>query len=146
MAQFLNRLLKIFRVYPSKSDLPTTVGDDESIARFIFSSSHFAKGASRVKYGAYQPAKNGEASVYRINELSINEVWDIGIEYVETDQRKIRAYAETKALDVIRQKLKVIPDTKVHFRHANIVAWPQAKDEVKMLAIEIANSSKLLVK
>lgn len=146
MAQFLNRLLKIFRVYPSKSDLTATVGDDENIARFIFSSSHFAQGTSRVKYGAYQPAKNRQASVYRIYELSTNEVWDIGAEYVESGQRKIRAYAEVKTLDVTRQKLKVEPDTKVHFRHANIVAWPQEKDEIKMLAIEIANSSKLHVK
>lgn len=123
--------------------MPPVVRGDEIIARFIFSSRHFVIGTGRVKYGAYQPARNGEASVYRVNQLSMNEVWEIGKEYVESEQRKIRACAKTIATNITRHDLKITPDTKVHIRHANIVAWPQEKDEIKMLAIEIANSSKL---
>jgi len=113
MAQFLNRLLSIFHVYLDKDELPSVVGDDEIIVRFIFSSGHFSKGAERVKYGAYLPAKNGEASVYRVTGLYWNDIWDIGKENVETGSRKIRACAETTANEITRHSLHVHPETKV---------------------------------
>jgi len=131
MAQFLNRLLKIFRVFQNKEELSSVVGDDETIARFIFSSSHFSKGTERVKYGAYLPAKDGESSVYRVTGLHWDKIWDIGKDYVETDKRKIRACAEATAIEITRHSLSILPETKKHYRHANIVAWPQEKHEKK---------------
>jgi hypothetical protein len=145
MAQFLNQLLKIFCASPNKRRLRPTVDDNETIARFIFSSGHFAKETKRIKYGAYLPAKNGEASVYRVTNLHWDDIWKIGKKYVETDQRKIRACAETTANEITRHSLNILPETKRHYRHANIIAWPQEKHEIKMLAIEIANNSSLYV-
>lgn len=143
MDRFLNRLSGIFHVSPNKERLPDSVAENEKIARFIFSSKHYAKEVGRVKYAAYLPARNGESSVYRIDNISWEGVWKIGKEYVETGERKIRACAETSALEIRRNALKVTPETTVHYRHANIVSWPHEKDERKMLAMEIANKSQL---
>jgi len=143
MARFLNQLLKIFHVFQNKESLSSDVSDEEPIARFIFSSSHYAKGSERVKYGAYLPAKDGDSSVYRVSNLEWGAIWDIGKTYVEAEKRRIRACAEVKATKITCHSLTLLPETKSHYRHANIGSWPKDKDERKMLAIEIANNSKL---
>jgi len=145
MARFLNRLLNIFYVSQNKKALAPVVSDNEAIARFIFSSGHFAINTERVKYGAYLPAKDGETSIYRVTGLHINEIWNIGKDFVETNDRKLRACAKTRANEITRHSLSIVPETDDHYRHANIKAWPTEKDEKRMLAIEIAESSKLLI-
>ncbi len=122
------------------------LSDDEQLTRYIFSRSHFTPSSGRVKYHAYMPARNGETSVYRTSELSVEEIWDIGQKYVATPtERTLYAKGESLTVNIRTIGLDVAPETSVHSLHANIVDWPEDKDDQRMLAIEISNESKLTI-
>ena len=95
------------------------------------------------------PDKKGEASVYRTSNLSNLEIWGIGIEYVEKkrkDKKKLQARADIVVSHVLATGLHVTPDRKPHKRHANLTNWPSEKSEQMLIAMELANSSRLFVK
>ena len=145
MVQFLRRLLTIFRGSARKSPHQDNVAASEQIARYILSKKHFSVTNRTVKYGAYLPAPNGEASVYRISNISEKEIWDIGQEYVAgPSKRTLRARGDTAAAVITKTGLEFVPETTPHPLHANIANWPLQKDEQKMLAVEMANQAKLV--
>ncbi|MDX2415851.1 MAG: hypothetical protein QNK19_00100 [Xanthomonadales bacterium] len=116
----------------------------EQIARYILSKRYFSVSNRAVKYGAYLPAPNGEASVYRISNISEKQIWDIGREYVAVpSMRTLYARGDTTATVVTKTGLEIVPETTKHSLHANIVNWPSEKHEQKMLALEIANKAEL---
>jgi hypothetical protein len=120
------------------------VAASEQIARYILSKRYFSISNRTVKYGAYLPAPNCEASVYRISNISEEEIWDIGREYVaEPSKRTLYARGDTTAAVITKTGLEIVPETALHPLHANIVNWPSEKDEQKILAVEIANEAKL---
>jgi hypothetical protein len=116
----------------------------EQIARYILSKRHFSTTNRTVKYGAYLPAPDGETSVYRISELSEEEIWEIGQENVaKPSNRTLYARGDTPANVILKTGLTLVPETTSHPLHANIVKWPSDKDEQKMLALEIVNEAVL---
>ncbi|MCU7904395.1 MAG: hypothetical protein KZQ76_00835 [Candidatus Thiodiazotropha sp. (ex Epidulcina cf. delphinae)] len=122
------------------------MASSEQIARYILSKRYFSVSNHTVKYGAYLPAPNGEASVYRISNLSEKEIWDIGQEYVAgPSKRTLRARGDTAAAVITASGLEIVLETAPHPLHANIVNWPSEKDKQKMLAVEIANEAKLVM-
>ena len=76
------------------NDIP----QDAILIRFIFSSKHFARGNQTVKFRVFMPPQvskepptySPNLSVYRISEISDSEVWEIGQEHVQTEDRLIR--------------------------------------------------------
>ncbi|MES9970329.1 MAG: hypothetical protein ABW092_09865 [Candidatus Thiodiazotropha sp.] len=150
MRIFLKILSTIFEGFINNKDHITDISPDENITRYIFNKKKgYSEVNRRVKYGAYLPAPDGNASVYRTSKISEKEIWDIGHKYVEKkrkDKKKIKARADIKAADIYEQSLSIIPDTTPHKLHANITNWPEEKDKRLMKAVELANSSQLVIK
>lgn len=119
----------------------------EAITRYIFSEGHYAKTTGRVKYNAFWP-KKGETSVFRIANLSDNQIWNIGENYVAPiSSRTLRARGDIVASDVFDEDLEIKPDTRKHRLHANIVAWPlEEPDKIRFLATNLADKAQLHLK
>ena len=132
------------------------VSPGETLTRFIRYNSHFSVVTNRVKPDAFLPHKKSiDVSVFRISELndseelSENEVWEIGREYVQTEERPIKARADLSASVVYENNLEVVPDEPPQ-RHANITPFPVEKSPTdrkarRSIATKLANASKLVV-
>ena len=79
MIRFLRSLFKALKESPREEKSPE-IEDQEDLCRYIFSSSHMS--ASKVKYAAFLPDRNGETSVFRTSTIDEHEIWDIGINHV----------------------------------------------------------------
>ncbi len=88
MVQFLKRLLSTLSGSTHKLPQQDEVEGSEQIARYIFTKKHVSVSKGVVKYGAYMPAPNGEASVFRTSTLSDREIWEIGHEYVAKSSKR----------------------------------------------------------
>ena len=132
------------------------VSQGETLTRFIRYNSHFSVVTNRVKPDAFLPHKKSiEVSVFRISglndckELSENEVWETGREYVQTEERPIKARADLSAVIVYENNLEVVSDEPPQ-RHANITPFPIEKSPTdrkarRAIATKLANASKLVV-
>ena len=128
----------------------------EKLTRFIRYGSHFSIEANRVKPDAFLPHKRSiDVSVFRISrlndskELTKNEIWEIGWEHVQTEDRQIKARADLLALDVYENNLNVIPAEPPE-RHANIRPLPIDNSPTnrkarRAIATKLANLSKLVL-
>jgi len=146
MAQFLKRLLTKLSVSVNNLQNQNLVKSNEQISRYILSKRHFSRSNKTVKYAAYMPAKDGEASVYRTANLSEVDIWSIGTKYVaKLSRRSLLARGDTTAIIITSAGVDVISAPKPHRLHANIVNWPSDKDKKKMVAIEIANQANLVI-
>lgn len=119
------------------------INPKEYLARYLFHKNQFSAINRRVKYVAFMPAPNGETSVFRISNLSDNEIWKIG----DTDVAQKRGLfllgrADISAFHVFDKSLKVVPDNNPP-QHANIIGWPKEKSEQKLIAMELAESAQL---
>lgn len=108
------------------SGLPETVGDDEDLARFLTSSSHFnASGARPV---AFLPNPElVETSVFRHGEYPRESLWRISSEHLRT-VRHVYGAAIVKARHVREALLEVVAG-EPPARHANIESWPPAQTD-----------------
>jgi len=122
-----------------------TIQPKEPLARFIFSSSHFSRENERVKHNAFLPAADGKTSVYRTKELSETEKWAIGDEVAEKRRQILHARGDIVAADVSKAKVRVAPSEPPP-RHANIESWPAEKSAQKLIAIDLADAAKLIMK
>lgn len=132
------------------------VSPGEKLTRFIRYSSHFSVVTNRVKPDAFLPhRKSIDVSVFRISglndseELSKNEVWEIGREYVETAERPIKARTDLLAAVVYENNLEIVPDEPPQ-KHANITPFPAENSPTdrkarRAIAIKLANASKLVI-
>ncbi len=130
-------------------ELETVVGDAERITRFIFSDDHYSAVNQRVKYGAFMPAPDGKASVYRTSECSEEEIGSIDQEHVSgkrTDGRKSKARADILAGQVREVKLDIVSEPSPHPRHANIERYSSDKSENRIKAMEMAKGAILIQK
>jgi len=100
------------------------------------------------------PPPNLRESVYRTTNKPSAEIWEIGELFVAKPMsekvgkiKTIQGRADITAVQIMNKKgLDVSPDTEPHPFHANIIGWPEAKDEQKMLAVELANEASLHLK
>ena len=132
------------------------VSPGEELTRFIRYSSHFSVEAHRVKPDAFLPhRKSVDISVFRISELkkseklTKNEIWEIGREHVQTEDRHIKARADILASSVYENNLDITPDEPPE-RHANIRPLPiddspTNRKARRALATKLANLSKLVI-
>jgi len=119
------------------------VSSEENLTRYILHTNHFSILHKRVKYAAFMPAPNGETSVFRISNLSDNEIWGIGDrEVAQKRSQPLLGRADILALHILSNKLKIAPDNNPP-RHANIIGWPREKSEQKLIAMELADNAQL---
>lgn len=149
MTQFLKKLLKGWVKFDPEPQPTANVAENETISRFLTSSGYLAKSKRIVKYGAFLPNRNGETSVYRVTGISNTDTWKIGEKYVrEPIARKrgscsLHGRGDIEAIEIIDSKLTIKPKPTPHPRHADIIGWPESKEEKQMLATELANKAVL---
>lgn len=124
------------------SGLPEEVAPAEALAKFILSSSHFSRAHQRVKPAAFVPPPGKGSSVFRISELSVEDVRDIGRAVASARQppRTLYGHAQLPSKAVFDASLAVVA-VEPPPRHADIVGWPGEKDQQLELAQSLAESS-----
>src|SRR4030042_2853744 len=127
--------------------LPATINSDESLARYLTQSNQYSLSTCSVKPKAFEPPPNLCLSVFRIDGLAIEDVWQIGQEQVinrMVQDRNLYGMADIKAEKVRDLNLSIDADNNPP-RHASIVGWPQKKSKQKLITQELAANSKLVL-
>ena len=110
-------------------------------------SNEFRPSNKTVKPKAFMPPKNKRLSVYRISTLSEDEIWSIGEEFVaEPRGQTLYGQADLLAQDVYDLKQKVEPETSRHCLHADIIPWPDGREDMLFFATKLALKSKFVLK
>lgn len=110
------------------SGLSEEVGDDEDLARFLTSSSHF--NASMAKPSAFLPSpRSNETSVFRHGSEPREVLWQLGAAHVV--HRNLHAAAIVKAGHVRAARLEVVAQEPPAL-HANITGWPSPTPDPEM--------------
>ena len=93
------------------------------------------------------PSPDLRLSVFRIDGLQLEEIWEIGQREVidaMSQSRELKGIADVKALIVQENDLEIEPDN-IPPRHANIIGWPEEKEKQKIIAQELAAEAKLVL-
>ena len=117
----------------------------EDLTKFIFNRSQFSPSNDRVKYSAFMPPPNRRLSVFRIDGLAENDVWEIGERIGGKRTLPLLARADIKVSFVAETGLKMDAD-EIPPRHANIIDWPDDHSAVILKAKELARKSQLHLK
>lgn len=118
----------------------------EKLTRFIFSKRHFSIEKEVVKYGAFMPPPDSaDLSVFRISSVADSKVWEIGRDYVQTEERRLKARGDLSVAVVYENRLEVAPDTRPHELHANITPFPSNRNDRARIARRLACASQLVV-
>jgi hypothetical protein len=130
------------------SGLPESVGDDEDLARFLFSSSQFT--SVMAKPGVFLPnPKDRETSVFRQGRERREELWRMGREHGPSE-RTLYGAAVLSARSVRAALLGVIA-SEPPAKHAAIVGWAWLDDpdlqkaQQKERALLLAQAAELLL-
>lgn len=144
--KFLKSFFFTLREFFRKRDtsLGSEIRNNETLSRYVFSRSHFSPQTARVKYNAFMP-RQGEVSVFRIDQLSEKQIWTTGAEIASGGNRKLHARGDIRALVVRESRLDVVSD-EPPTRHANVIGWPQEKSEQQLIAQQLAASAVLRLK
>ena len=122
-----------------------TIDPNERISRFVLSSNEFRPSDQTVRPKAFIPPKNKPLSVYRTSALSEDEIWSIGNEFVAEPRGKtLYGRADLLAKDVYALQQKIEPETSIHPLHADIIPWPDGRDDILFLATQLALRSKFV--
>lgn len=124
------------------------VSPSESLGRYLTEKKHFSRLKGEVKFKAFMPPLDRRLSVYRIDGLSLDEVWHIGENNVVLAMslpKTLYGVADIKAGMVERQSLKIEADD-IPLRHANVVGWPEQESEQMSLAQVLAAEARLVLK
>ncbi len=120
------------------------IEDSEKLARFILYSRWYRKEDKSVKPEAFIPYPHNELSVTRSNDLSENDLMEIGKNIAHNRPATLYGNAKFKVLEVRKINLDAIPArVKGNPNHANVTGWPHEKSKQKSLAIELASKATL---
>ena len=115
----------------------------ECLARFILQKKWY-RADKTIKHNAFMPNQNGEVSVYRTNDLTGQQINEIGrLHVAEILNKKLLGRAEIVTSSILKQNLKIEVDPEPHPRHANIIGWSTDKSKHKMISIELAAEAQL---
>lgn len=127
--------------------LSPLIEDDEPLARYIFSKSHFSLAEKRVKRQAFMP-RGDKMSVIRHKECSIDYILEVGKQMEKNRTESLKAIASILTQNVRSiNDLDVESDTsnKQHRRHANIKNFHGYNDaKIRQLVQELAKKACLL--
>lgn len=120
------------------------VSPSEWLSRFITQKSYYRPSNHTVRHNAFMPNRQGKNSVYRIDDLPVEEIFKIGEDYVAKPQRKpLLGRADIVSSVIMDLELRIEPAPDPHPRHADIVDWPADDSKHKLIAIEIAEKAQL---
>ena len=118
--------------------------DDQVVARFVLSSRlRWKEGGFKSKPAAFLPRTSPggrlETSVFRVNGLGPEGIWDLARKHVVPAGRRVHGRADiaTSVLESTAPPLSVEIDN-VPPRHGNLVNWPPEPDDQLAVAQELA--------
>ena len=128
--------------------LPSIVNPNESLARYLNEKrGYFSTDRNSVLPRAFMPPPNLRLSVFRIDGLKLDEVWEIGQKEaidVLPQPKTLYGMADIKASKVREFDLEIEPSNTPP-RHADICGWPE-KAKHKSIAQQLAAEAKLILK
>ena len=144
--KYLKRFLTILiDCFPKKGSVTKSITAQEALTRFITSKRWYSRKKNVVKPQAFMPPPNHRLSVFRIDNLTETEIWKIGFNKVISKMnppRNLHGRANIMALNILENDLQIEPDNTPP-RHADIVGWPELKEEQKSIAQELAAKASL---
>ncbi len=121
------------------------ISPNERLSHFIMRKNEVRPSDQRVKFRAFMPPKSKRLSVYLTSTLSEDEIWSIGNQFVARPQgERLYGRADILARDVYALDQRVEPETSIHHLHADIVPWPDKREDMQFLATELALRSKFI--
>lgn len=119
--------------------LPPDPSPSEMTSRYLRQTNHYAASIGRVKSRAFHPDPHDDkTSIFRVQGLTASEIWVLGDEHINLPLgNTLLALAELSVEQIMDINLRVEPDEPPP-RHANIVGWPAAKNELMSKAQALA--------
>jgi hypothetical protein len=122
------------------------VSRSEKVTRYLLDRRDIRK-EGVLHWRALMPNKSGETSVFRVSQLSEEEIWSIGSEKVALARNMpLVGRGDLVAAIVYGKALRFSPDLDLQSRHANIVDWPDTKDARQAIALDLADEAEVKVK
>jgi hypothetical protein len=144
--RFLTKWLTIWEDFwteaPELGSLPSTVGHNEPITRFIVhTKGYFSAQNRRAKRKAFMPdPTDNELSCYRTLDLRAVQIWELCRKYVN---KRFHARAELVALEITDVgRLQLRPDNDPP-RHVTITNWSSDEEERIAWAQVLADRARL---
>lgn len=111
-----------------RSPVPRELGNDETVARFIYSRRHMSSTAP--KPGAFDPSPHNELSVAHSTDLPETEIWELGLKTIGAapGRDKIHGRADVFVGALFDRKLRAVRDDSSFERHTSVVGWPNPDD------------------
>ncbi|MFC1573241.1 hypothetical protein ACFL6M_06540 [Candidatus Eisenbacteria bacterium] len=116
---------------------------NEKLARFLTSRSHYSPGNRVVKARAFMP-HDEELSVFCVAGLPYSDIVALGDNLNLPPQRRLHGHAILGEKQVIDKDLSVARDDSPP-RHANIRGWPPEKHQRLAIAQDLAAAADLFV-
>jgi hypothetical protein len=114
--------------------LSNTLNPNETLGRYLTQKKHFSKARNEVTFKAFLPPSDLQLSVFRIDGLSLEEVWTIGNYVVNTmvEPRTLYGVGKIKVTSMQIESIVVTLDEPPQ-RHCTATNWPI--EEAKQLLI-----------
>ena len=130
--------------------MPSPVGEDELLARFILFKRHFRRIDNTVKPEALIPAPRIQLSVTRHLGLTPRQIWEAGCEVARVRQLQVpgatlHGRADILASDARNLHLEVNPD-EPPLNHANIEPLPAEEAAQLIIAQKLAARNSVFIK
>ena len=125
---------------------PTPIAEGERITRYITEKGKVRPSTGKPGYNAFMPPSNLRLSVYRTEEMTDAEIWQVGDDFVGRAEKPVLAKADLPARAYLSHQLTFDLDGTPHSRHANVVGWSIEHSLQKMIALQLAEASVLVYK
>jgi hypothetical protein len=113
------------------------ISPSEFVSRYLIKENIRSDGV--VRHGAFiPPAFNLKLSVFRIYDLSDEDIWALAVEKVEPARGKVIGRGDLRVSGIIENNLLVEPDEDHGSRHADIVGWPNDRNHRATIAKVLA--------
>ena len=114
------------------------VSREEEITRYLLEKKEI-RSNGKLHWRALLPNKDGETSVYRISGCSENDIWVTGLHDVAAARGKVLVgRGDLKVVRVYDKALNLRADENPTSKHADIIGWPEEKDLLQAIAIDLA--------
>lgn len=123
-----------------------TCDPDSLFTKFILEQRHYRTSDNTAKHTAFMPDKNGETSVFKINDISEATIWDIGDSEVAVNRKPVQARADINQKLITEAGLIAKPDQSTHHLHHVIVGWPDDRLERQEKARQLASNAQFYLR
>ena len=120
------------------------IEDKENVARYVYAPLYINKKTGLPKWQVYKPNKYGETSVTRQDYATKEEVFSLGQDLGQDLAKRVsyrtvlQGTADIGAKHITSTELSMKPaPTDRDNNHANIIDWPEEKEERMALCKEI---------